>query len=224
MCGRFGLVSTAQELYQHFGLADLADLSPRYNIAPGQSISVILQDPTTQKRYLHSLQWGLIPSWAKDPKPMINARTETVAEKPTFRSALRHRRCLIPADGFYEWQGQGNSKQPFHIGLKHRSLFAFAGLWERWKSPAGTWLQSCAIITTTANPVMAEIHDRMPVIIDPQDYSIWLDPAIENPAVVLPYLRVYPSEEMAAYPVSTRVNSSKHDDPSCRERVDVSAD
>ncbi|MDX2271414.1 MAG: SOS response-associated peptidase [Cyanobacteriota bacterium] len=224
MCGRFGLAATAQELFQHFGLDEISDIAPRYNIAPGQSISLVVQDPNTRKRHLRSWQWGLIPSWAKDLKPMLNARAETLAEKPTFRTALRQRRCLIPTDGFYEWKGQGKSKQPFHIGLKTGSLFAFAGLWETWKSPAGNIIQSCAIITTAPNELMAGIHDRMPVIMDPHEYEIWLDPKIQDPDIVLPLLKPYPLPDMSAYAVSTRVNSPSHDDPACRESVNASTD
>ncbi|MDX2270422.1 MAG: SOS response-associated peptidase [Cyanobacteriota bacterium] len=221
MCGRFGLAATAQELFQHFGLDEILDISPRYNIAPGQSIYGVLQDPHTGTRSLHALQWGLIPSWAKDPKPIINARAETLTEKPTFRTALRQRRCLIPADGFYEWQGRGKSKQPFHIGLKEGSLFAFAGLWETWKSPAGSVIDSCAIITTAPNQLMAGIHDRMPVIVDPSNYEVWLDPTLQDPARVVPLLQTYPAAEMVAYPVSNRVNNAKHEDPLCREFISL---
>jgi putative SOS response-associated peptidase YedK len=150
---------------------------------------------------------------------LINAQAETAAIKPAFRVAFRKRRCLILADGFYEWKKEGRHRQPFHIRLRDGRPFAFAGLWERWEGPEGGSIDSCTILTTTSNPLVAEIHDRIPVILAPQDYDLWLDPAVQEPDRLQPLLRPYPAEEMTAYPVSPRVNNPQHDDPLCTEPV-----
>jgi len=219
MCGRFTLASSLTTVAQRFGVpiptAESAVWTPHYNIAPTQTVIVVNDDGT---RHLTQMRWGLIPSWAKDPaigNRMINARAETVATKPAFRVALRKRRCLIPADGFYEWQPVGRRKQPVYITLKSREPFSFAGLWEAWTSPDGETIKTCTIITTEANDLLKPIHDRMPVILTREAEGVWLDPMIQDPARLLPLLVPYPAEEMEAYPVSTTVNNPAHDGPEC---------
>ena len=219
MCGRFTLTVDPTQLIEQFGLAGPppAALGPRYNVAPTQPVAVIAN--TDGPRHLELFQWGLIPSWAKDAKignSLINARAETLAEKPAFRTALKRRRCLVLADGFYEWQKLGSRKQPQYIQLKDGRPFAFAGLWESWRpAPDAPPLHTCTIITTEPNSLMAEIHNRMPVILSPADYAAWLTPG-ELPAVeALALLHSYPAEAMQARPVSTAVNSPARDEPAC---------
>jgi putative SOS response-associated peptidase YedK len=173
--------------------------------------------PGTEERELTFLHWGLIPSWSKDRKigsRLINARSETVTEKPSFRAAFKRRRCLIPADGFYEWQRQGSRKQPIYIHSHDGAPFALAGLWETWQAADGSVIDSCTILTTEPNELMEPIHNRMPVILEPPDYDTWLHPG-DNPNVALHLLRPYASEKMAAYPVSTLVNNPRNDSPDC---------
>ncbi len=206
-----------------FQLREVPQLQPRYNIAPTQLVSTVVPmldsdavDKTIQHQF-HQLRWGLIPSWAKDPQMgarLINARAETVTEKPSFRSAYRHRRGLVIADGFYECQRQERKKQPFYFRLQNGQPFAFAGLWERWRSPDGEEIQSCTILTTEANELLRPIHDRMPVILDSQDYDLWLDPAVQN-TELLQLLRPYKSEVMTSYAVSTKVNNPTNNAPEC---------
>jgi putative SOS response-associated peptidase YedK len=196
-------------------------LGPRYNIAPAQSVIVVGDDG---KRFLKPMRWGMIPSWAKDPSignRMINARAETLAEKPAFRAALKKRRCLIPADGFYEWQKLGQVKQPVRIVLKSREPFGFAGLWEQWMSPDGEGILSCTIITTEANELLKPIHNRMPVILMQDVEAVWLDPKIQEPEKLLPLLRQHPSDELEFYPVSREVNSPAVDKPSNIEPINT---
>ncbi|MBI4380286.1 MAG: SOS response-associated peptidase [candidate division NC10 bacterium] len=216
MCGRFTLTTNLGAIAKRFGVARfLEEVSPRYNIAPTHTVIVVNDDGS---RHLTPMQWGLIPSWAKDPaigNRMINARGETVATKPAFRVALRKRRCLIPADGFYEWQPVGRRKQPVYITLKTREPFSFAGLWETWTSPEGEEVKTCTIITTEANELLKPIHDRMPVILTREAEAVWLDPTSQDPAWLLPLLKPYPSEEMEIYQVSTRVNNPDRDGPEC---------
>src|SRR5574337_21046 len=219
MCGRFGLKADLSAVVQRFRVlrpsAELAAWTPRYNIAPTQTVIVVGDDG---QRYLTQMRWGLIPSWAKDPaigNRMINARAETVATRPAFRTALRKRRCLVVADGFYEWQERARGKQPFYLALKSREPFGFAGLWDTWMSPESEEIRSCTIITTDANELLLPIHDRMPVILTQEAEAIWLDPAIQEPTQLLPLLKPYPAEGMELYPVSTRVNSPAHDGPEC---------
>lgn len=226
MCGRFTLTTNLGAIAARFGVARFlegaAGYASRYNIAPTQTVIVVNDDGT---RHLTQMRWGLIPSWAKDPaigNRMINARAETVATKPAFRSALRKRRCLIPADGFYEWQQQGRRKQPVYITLKSREPFSFAGLWDAWVSPDGEEIKTCTIITTEANDLLKPIHDRMPVILTRDAEAVWLDPAIQEPAQLLPLLTPYPSEQMKAYPVSTWVNNPANDGPQCVIALPVS--
>lgn len=224
MCGRFTQTATPAAIAQQFDVHNFPLLKPRYNIAPSQPVSAIRLDPETMTRQLVLLRWGLIPSWAKDPKigfHCINAKAETVAEKPSFRAAFRKRRCLVVATGFYEWQVQGKTKQPMWIGLKSRQPFAFAGLWEQWKPPEGDTIESCTILTTEPNELMRPIHDRMPVVLPAEAYPQWLDPTVQDVDSLKILLRPYPSEDLVVYPVSTLVNSPRHDVPECLEPVPV---
>lgn len=215
MCGRFALNSPPQRIAQHFSLDDVPELVPRYNIAPSQVIPLVRHNAEA-KREMALVRWGLIPAWSKEPKTeysTINARAETVASKPAFRSAFRSRRCLVPADGYFEWQKRPGSKlkQPFLVSLKDQGLFAFAGLWERWQQ-GDTAIESCTIIVTDANALTRPIHDRMPVILDPSNYDVWLDR--NTPLATLQaLLKPYDSERMKAFPVGTRVNNPRNDDP-----------
>jgi len=191
---------------------------PRYNIAPSQDIAAVRQG--AEGRELLMLHWGLVPSWAKEPATgfsMINARAETVDCKPAFRTAFRRRRCLIPADGFYEWRAV-NGKQPYRFTVAG-GVFAFAGLWEHWQGPAGEVVDSCTIIVTDANDLVRHVHDRMPVIIDPADYMFWLDPGVTEPEALLPLLVPYPAARMRAHPVSKNVNRANYDAPDAIEPI-----
>jgi putative SOS response-associated peptidase YedK len=222
MCGRFALISPGEALIEQFGLrpeitTSVSSLTPRYNIAPTQPVAAIRLAPDSQTKELTFFRWGLIPSWAKDMKMgsrLINARSETVAEKPSFRAAFKRRRCLIPADGFYEWQRQGSQKQPMYIHAVDHKLFALAGLWETWHAANGSAIDTCTILTTGPNELMQPIHNRMPVIIEPPDYSLWLNPE-PQPDRALHLLRPYPAEQMAAHAVSTVVNNPRNDTPEC---------
>ena len=220
MCGRFSLGTPATSLVAQFNLFGVPAWAPRYNIAPTQQAPTVVKAASQLARQFKMHRWGLIPPWAKDPgigSQLINARAETVAIKPAFRKAFRERRCLILADGFFEWQRRGLHKQPFHIRMRDGRPFAFAGLWEYWEGPEGPGIDSCTILTTTANELVGALHDRMPVILAPQDYDLWLDPGIREAERLQSLLHAYPSEEMAAYPVSTRVNNPANDSPECVE-------
>jgi putative SOS response-associated peptidase YedK len=216
MCGRFSLTvdpSDLQEAFPDFSFPLQA--APRFNIAPTQPVMVLPNDGTQKADFY---VWGLIPSWAKDPtigSRLINARAETLAEKPSFRGALKYHRCLIFADGFFEWQAQvgSKSKVPHFIHLKSGKPFAFAGLWEHWQSPEGSEIKSATIITTEPNDLMSRLHNRMPVILHESDYAKWLDPAPRQAADLQPLLVPYPAGEMEAFPVSTLVNSPANDRP-----------
>ena len=229
MCGRYSLTTPVEEMRRLFGFAGPApNLGPRYNIAPTQDISVVRRADAdeasaegTGGRMLAALRWGLVPSWARDPAMgprLINARAETVAQKPAFRAAFEARRCLIPADGFYEWRRSGRNgrgREPYRICLADEAAFAFAGLWELWIGPDGAALESCAVITCDANALVAPIHDRMPVILDPADHAAWLGEGGISAADAQALLRPFPAGAMRAYPVSTRVNSPRNDDARC---------
>jgi putative SOS response-associated peptidase YedK len=220
MCGRYVVKSRVSQLATMFDLMDVPPLTPRYNVAPTQMVPAVRLKPETKKRELVMLKWGLIPAWAKDAaigNQTIMARADTVADKPAFRDAFRRRRCLIVADGFYEWQKTNGKKQPYFIGLKDDSPFAFAGLWERWKDPCGESVESCALITTDANEVVRPIHDRMPVILQRKDYEPWLDPEVQEPEKLQKLLVPSPAETMRAYPVSLFVNNAGNEDPKCIE-------
>ncbi|REJ71686.1 MAG: SOS response-associated peptidase [Planctomycetota bacterium] len=222
MCGRFTLRASPLELAEVFELLREPVAIPRFNIAPTQSVAVVRAGEAG--RELSQVRWGLIPSWAKDEKigsRLINARGETVAEKPSFRSAFKRRRCLVPADGFYEWKKlDDRSKQPYFIGMAGDEPFAFAGLWEHWTDPGGKEVESCTIITTEANELLAELHDRMPVILHEQDYDQWLDPQEAEKDRLLGLLVPYESSALRAYPVSRLVNSPRNDVAECVKPID----
>jgi putative SOS response-associated peptidase YedK len=226
MCGRYTLTSFAG-LQTEFDLAALPALdTPRFNVAPGQMVPVIKNEP---ERVLTPVRWGLVPYWAEDERVgnrMINARSESVTSKPAFRNALSRRRCLIVADGFYEWQkpaenggstGQKAIKIPHYIHRRSGAPFGMAGLWERWRAPDGTWLESCTILTCDANTLMRPIHGRMPLILDRTSYDRWLDPAPLPAEDLQPLLHTPPVRDFEAYPVSTLVNAPAHDEPACIE-------
>jgi putative SOS response-associated peptidase YedK len=222
MCGRFTLRTPARDLVEIFELLREPELTPRFNIAPTTQVAVVRQ--VDKHRELSMMRWGLVPTWQKDPKagpPLINARGETLATKPAFRMAFKKRRCLIPADGFYEWQKIAGAKvkQPYYIRFAKDGPFAFVGLWERWRGPDDATVETCTIVTTTPNALMESLHDRMPVILSDEDYDRWLDPKNEDVAALQDLLRPYPAEEMAAFPISTLVNSPRNDRPECIERL-----
>jgi putative SOS response-associated peptidase YedK len=220
MCGRFVQASPSRAYAELFGLADTeVELPPRYNVAPSQAVLAARVEPSQRTR-LVPLRWGLVPGWSKGPDPrysMINARAETVHEKPAYRSAFKYRRCLIPSEGFYEWRSESGRKQPWFIHRRDHRPFAMAGLWEHWQDPAGNELESCTILVTEANPLIAPIHDRMPVILDPTDWDAWVDPLNQDPSVLRPLLRSYPAEEMATYAVSSQVNRPGNEGPALIE-------
>ena len=217
MCGRFTLLTPGESLAGQFELPAVPPLAPRYNIAPTQPVAAVRVNDAGKKELTH-LHWGLIPAWAKDlgmGARMINARSETVTEKPAFRAAFKYRRCLIPADGFYEWQKLNGKKQPMYIMAQDGGVLAIAGIWERWMSPDGSEIESCSLLTTSPNELLQPIHDRMPVIIAPADYDAWLDPKVQQAEMLQPLLRPYPAALMTAYPVSLLVNSPFNDTPDC---------
>ena len=220
MCGRYTLSTPVEMLAEEFGVAGpLPDLQSNYNVAPTQEVPAVVAGDGGRR--LETLRWGLIPSWADDPgigARMINARSETVAEKPSFRRAFKERRCLIPADGFYEWQKTNGAKQPYYIRMRSGHPFAFAGLWETWNGDESE-IRSCTILTTNPNELVGEIHNRMPVILPPEVYELWLDPDVRETDHLLPLLAPYPAGEMQAYPVSRRVNSPSNNEPGCIESV-----
>lgn len=217
MCGRFTLRTNWNWIAQTFQLEQWEEQRARYNIAPETLLACVRPGAGGVGRELAMLRWGLIPSWAKDPtiaRNLINARGETVAEKPSFRGAFRSRRCLVIADGFYEWRKEGSKKQPVYIRMAQDRPFAFAGLWERWNQ-GSVATETCTIITTEANELLRPVHDRMPVILSERDYDAWLDPGRGG----VELLRPYPSSEMTWFPVSTLVNRASHDDPACVEPI-----
>jgi putative SOS response-associated peptidase YedK len=217
MCGRFLLFTSGAALAEWLGLPEVPALEPRYNIAPTQPVAAVRAGPGGG-RELVRLRWGLVPPWAADPgagPPLINARAETAAAKPSFRSAFRQRRCLVPADGFYEWVGRAGKRQPIHFRLRDGRPFAFAGLWERWQAPGGPAVESCAVLTTAANHLVRPVHDRMPVILEPTGYEAWLDPAVRDPAALAVWLRPFPAEAMTACPVGSWVSNPRNEGPAC---------
>jgi putative SOS response-associated peptidase YedK len=217
MCGRFLLRRSGKVVAEAFGLPEVPELFPHFNIAPGQPVAVVRELPQAQGRQFVYLRWGLIPAWADDPSigdRMANARAETAATKPSFRSAFRSRRCLVVADGFYEWQRTSGHKQPYFIGLQGGRPFGKAGLWERWEK-GDEPVETCTILTTDANELMRPIHERMPVIIPPEQYGLWLDPRCQDTKELAKLLQPYPSKGMLAYRVSTAVNNPKNDAPQC---------
>ena len=220
MCGRYTLSVTPEMLRTLVNVDASLNLQPRFNIAPTQMAPVVR--PSDDGRRMDMLRWGLIPSWSKDKNiasKLINARGETVAQKPSFRDAYKKRRCLVPVDGFYEWRKEGEAKQPYRIGFRGGMPFVFAGLWESWTVPngqedAGDVIETYTIVTTEANSKITPIHHRMPVIVDPSDYDLWLNGAPDAAANVI---RAFPPDAMAFYRVSTRVNNVRNDDESCIE-------
>ena len=214
------LATPVEELAELFSLAGAPPLQPRYNIAASQRVAVIRLSPGDGWRQLDLMQWGFITAWVKDPakaRQPINAKSETVAELPTFRAAFRQRRCLIPAEGFYEWKQEGGRKQPVYIRMKSEEPFAFAGLWERWVGEEDEFIESCTILTTEPNELLEPIHNRMPVILDPKDYELWLDPDVQEVSRLKPLLHPYPPDQMTYYLVNLRVNNPRNDDALCVE-------
>ena len=225
MCGRFTLASEVEQLQQRFAFEpDEMMVPPSYNITPGQEVVAVRRDRDVNRAGW--LRWGLVPSWAKDVKigyKMTNARVETVAEKPSFRSALRQRRCLVLADGYYEWRREGKDKIPMYIRLGSRDPFAFAGLWETWRGSEGEPLSTCTILTTVAHAELQAIHHRMPVILDPDRERLWLDREVTDPEQLLLLLTPTLPDTMEAYEVSTWVNSARNNSPACIEPVSTAA-
>jgi putative SOS response-associated peptidase YedK len=222
MCGRFTQTISAAGVAEAFGVEEVSgDLKPSYNIAPTQPVAVIISD---DKKRLVQVRWGLVPSWAKDisiGNKLINARAETITEKASFRNAFKKRRCLVVADGFYEWQRFGDGKRPMYIRLQSAKPFGMAGLYEVWQSPEGEEITSCAIVTTEANALMKPIHERMPVIIPKENEDLWLDPKAQDTEVLRNLLRPYPAEAMQAHPVSKLVNSPGNNSPNCIKPVSL---
>jgi putative SOS response-associated peptidase YedK len=225
MCGRYRLSRRKQVVEAHFSSAsDQEDWNPRYNIAPTQLVPIIRQNPKEPSREWSLFRWGLIPSWASDSSGaarMINARSETAGTKPAFRDALKSRRCLIPADGFYEWLRVGKTKQPYCFEVGNAEMFAFAGIWDRWEDPSGNWVQTCSILTTSPNTMIAAVHDRMPVILDRDCYDPWLDPGMQGVRAVSDMLKPYDAQLMRCYPISTRINHVANDDEECSAPVEL---
>ena len=225
MCGRYRLSRRKQTIEEQFDCNPWDDdWSPRFNIAPTQPVPVIRQHPREPIREISTMRWGLIPSWAKSPSGaagMINARAETAATKPAFRDPLKFRRCLIPGDGFYEWTKTANGKQPYCFEVNDGELFAFAGLWDRWKNPDGQWVTTCSILTTTPNAVTSAVHDRMPVILDPDSHDLWLDPGMQDVTAISELLKPYDARLMRSYPVSARINHVANDDEECSAPVEL---
>jgi putative SOS response-associated peptidase YedK len=223
MCGRYRLTAKERYVAEHFGVDDDIEWEPRYNIAPTQPIIVIRQERDQPRRTFSLMRWGLIPYWSKDisiGSKTINAMAETVAEKPAFREAIRKRRCLVPADGFFEWKKLGSKrKQPYNIGMLDDSLFAFAGIWDRWRSGSGEVIESCSILTTDANSLTRDIHDRMPAILEPEGYDLWLDPGITEPEQFQHLLRPFDPRRMKKYPLGSKVSNVNIDGPECIQEV-----
>ena len=219
MCGRFALDAPKEELLNQFNLKAVLDLEPRYNIAPSQQAPIIRIASGLSNR-MTLCRWGLIPSWSKDEKigyKLINARSETVHEKPSFKASFKQRRCLVPATGFFEWKAAGDRKLPYYITMKGNRLFAMAGLWDMWKSPEGIIIESFTILTTEANGIVNKIHDRMPVIIQPDQYGLWLAPS--EPSAASQFFRPFSPFKMTAWPVSGMVNNPRNDAEGCIRKI-----
>jgi putative SOS response-associated peptidase YedK len=221
MCGRYTLTVDAAVLAELFAIEPLTELGPRYNIAPTQKVPIVRPGAGGRREWA-TVRWGLIPSWAKEPTigaRLINARAETAADKPSFRAAFKHRRCLVPADGFYEWVKIGDGKRPHHIRFVDRRPFAFAGLWERWSPAQGEAVESCTILTTSPNELIARLHDRMPVIVPRARFAEWLAESPLDAGAAAALLAPFPADGMEAVPVSARVSSPRNDDPGCLAEV-----
>jgi putative SOS response-associated peptidase YedK len=221
MCGRFTLHIPPEQLIEIFGLLEMPVIPSRFNIAPSQQVAVIRSIADGHNR-LDFLRWGLIPSWAKNPSigsRMINAKCETVHEKPAFRHAIKFRRCVVVGSGFFEWLQEGKRKVPLYVRLKDGSPMCFAGIWEHWKSPEGELIESCSILTTTSNSLVAPLHDRMPVLLHRKSFPLWLDREITDPEKLKNLYQPYPSDLMEMYPVSPLVNSPRNDSPDLIEAV-----
>lgn len=222
MCGRYSLSSPGELLTEVFEVEESLQLEPRYNIAPTQEAPIVRA--RGDSRSLELARWGLIPSWANEASigaRTINARSETAAELRSFREPLKRRRCLVPADGFYEWQELGSGKQPFHLTRADRRPMAFAGLYDRWRDRDDSWIDSYAVLTTRPNTLLEPIHDRMPVILARQAWATWLDPSIDDPELLRPLFEPFPAEEMAAVPVDRFVNKVANDSPRCVREVEI---
>ncbi len=225
MCGRFTLTTSSQTVQEVFPQFEIPELEPHYNIAPTQSVAVIRRARSEQDPSFAMVRWGLVPFWAEDPSVgsrMINARSESVADKPAFKHNFQKRRCLVLADGFFEWMETDGKKQPYYIRLKGGRPFAFAGLWDRWNKvePA---LESCTVLTTDGNDLIQPLHDRMPVILHTKDVDTWLDHSLQNLADFEPLMQPFPSDLMESYPVNPVVNSVRNDDARCIERYENAA-
>jgi putative SOS response-associated peptidase YedK len=225
MCGRYRLSRRKKLIEEYFAsVSGEEDWGPRFNIAPTQPVPVIRQNPKEPVRELSLVRWGLIPSWAKDSSVaamMINARSETASTKPAFRDALKLRRCLIPADGYYEWSRMGKTKQPYCFEVNEGELFAFAGIWDHLRDTTGKVEETCSILTTTPNAVTSAVHDRMPVILDPDDYDLWLDSGMRDVGAASELLKPYDARLMRCYPISTRINHVANDDEECSAPVEL---
>jgi len=222
MCGRYTVTSSPEELRTLFGYEEEPNFPPRYNVAPGQPVAIVRL--VGGKRQFALVRWGLLPSWVKDPRTfslLINARGETVLEKPAFRAAMKRRRCLIPADGFYEWQAEGGRKRPFFIHAKTGAPLAFAGLWETWTGPNGEELETAAIVTTRANSTLAPIHERMPVIVPPEAFDLWLDCANVDALTAAALITPASDDLLEAYEISTAVNRTTNDGPEIIKRAET---
>lgn len=222
MCGRFVTVIPADELRKIFDLIENPPVEPRYNVAPTQSVGVVRCCDESDHNRFDQLKWGLIPSWSKDSKMgshMINARSETVAEKPAFRHAIKFKRCIVPVSGFYEWSHSGTEKHPHFIHLADKSPMCLAGIWEHWKSPEGSEVESFSILTTSANKLVGKLHDRMPVILSPDTYGLWLNRNLHDVHALEPLYTPYPDDQMAYYQVPDLVNNARFDSPSCIVQV-----
>ena len=225
MCGRARLSSDASEIKLVFSIPPhrpTPNIAPSWNVAPRDPLPVVRYDPRASERSLDVMRWGLVPFWAKDIKvgfANINAKAERIEGKPAFREAFQRRRCLVPVDNFYEWKKTATGKQPYAIALADRGLMALAGLWENWRSPAGEWVRSFAIITTIPNKLCAELHDRMPVILARDNWPVWLGEEPVNAAQLKTLLAPYPSEELTCWPVSARVGNVKNNDPSLTDPI-----
>ncbi len=225
VCGRFTLTSSSEALAADFEVSEVERFEPRFNIAPSQEIAVVREDEAGVRECV-ALRWGMIPAWAKDPKKShapINARSETAAGKPTFRQAMSRRRCLVPASGFYEWRGKGGAKQAFYFRMQERELFAIAGIFEVWRGEGGEIIETVALLTSDANPVVAPVHARMPVILAPSNYKRWLDRENRDSASVADLTVPCPADWLESLAVSSKVNNPSFDEPACIEAIEANS-